>query len=59
MHDNKRLPICFEFILGPPHNQQARKDVDKNPLHPRCHFVSLRRSKVNIKHNYRHAYAVK
>lgn len=57
--DCKYSPICFEFILRPSHDQQARKDMDENPLHPRSHFVSLWRSEVDIKYNHCHAYTVK
>ena len=42
-------------VERPSHDQQPGQDVDEDAPHPRRHCVRLRRAKVDVQHDYRHA----
>lgn len=47
--------MLIDSALGPPHGQQPGQDVNEDAPDPGSHSVGLRRAKVDVEYDDRHA----
>lgn len=56
--DGDYLHHFADRIEGTPHDEEAGQLVDEHGPHPGRHRVSLRRTKVDVQHQYRYTNAI-